>query len=224
MKIKKYFEVNKIKIPYLTETKDIRSFILKLDNYNNIIFSRPKNSTKEQIEIFLYNNFYKIYKKSLSRNSLSNAIDLKNNFFYCLGEKIDINYDFKNELFYINNKVKKLSNEKMINKIIEFQNETLLRYLEAKQYEFEEQFKMKHSKVLLSNKQKAWASNYVFQNKIIYSFNLAPFSRKTIDYVIVHELCHNIFQDHSNNFWNLVEQKFPNYLDAKEKLRKFIFN
>ena len=40
-----------------------------------------------------------------------------------------------------------------------------------------------------------------------------------IDYVIVHELCHLMFLNHSKDFWQLVEKHFPNYKDAKAWLK-----
>ncbi len=39
-----------------------------------------------------------------------------------------------------------------------------------------------------------------------------------IDYVIVHELCHLEYLNHSKNFWNLVEKHSPNYKVAKQWL------
>lgn len=40
-----------------------------------------------------------------------------------------------------------------------------------------------------------------------------------IDYVIVHELCHFFEANHSKNFWALVAQAFPNYKEARKRLR-----
>lgn len=40
-----------------------------------------------------------------------------------------------------------------------------------------------------------------------------------IDYVIIHELCHFYEGNHSKNFWNLVGQAYPNYKEARKRLR-----
>ena len=46
---------------------------------------------------------------------------------------------------------------------------------------------------------------------------LAPIS--IIDYVIVHELAHYLKEDHSDEFWEIVESVMSNYKDKKEWLR-----
>lgn len=40
-----------------------------------------------------------------------------------------------------------------------------------------------------------------------------------IDYVIIHELCHLTFLNHSPNFWSLVSRHYPHYQEAKLWLR-----
>ena len=40
-----------------------------------------------------------------------------------------------------------------------------------------------------------------------------------IDYVIIHELCHFFEGNHSKEFWALVGQAYPNYKEARRKLR-----
>lgn len=40
-----------------------------------------------------------------------------------------------------------------------------------------------------------------------------------LDYVIVHELCHFFEPNHSKNFWTLVKEAYPNYKEARKKLR-----
>lgn len=40
-----------------------------------------------------------------------------------------------------------------------------------------------------------------------------------IDYIVVHELCHLHYRDHSDAFWNEVDKVLPDYRDRKEWLR-----
>lgn len=40
------------------------------------------------------------------------------------------------------------------------------------------------------------------------------------DYVIIHELCHLVFMDHSAHFWNLVESICPDYRQCKKWLKE----
>lgn len=41
-----------------------------------------------------------------------------------------------------------------------------------------------------------------------------------IDYIVVHELCHLHYRDHSDAFWNEVDKILPGYRDRKEWLRQ----
>jgi predicted metal-dependent hydrolase len=47
---------------------------------------------------------------------------------------------------------------------------------------------------------------------------MAPLT--VIDYVVVHELCHLRYRDHSNSFWNEVDKVMPQYRERKEWLRR----
>ncbi|MBL8869940.1 MAG: M48 family metallopeptidase [Planctomycetaceae bacterium] len=42
---------------------------------------------------------------------------------------------------------------------------------------------------------------------------------KILDYIVVHELAHLIFPDHSAKFWNEVDKLLPDYSERKEWLR-----
>jgi predicted metal-dependent hydrolase len=54
------------------------------------------------------------------------------------------------------------------------------------------------------------------------SFNwrlvLAPV--EVLDYVVVHELCHLRFLDHSQRFWGLVERRRPHWREQRDWLRE----
>lgn len=43
---------------------------------------------------------------------------------------------------------------------------------------------------------------------------------RVIDYIIVHELCHIHFKDHSDSFWNEVDKVMPDYRERKVWLAK----
>ena len=59
-------------------------------------------------------------------------------------------------------------------------------------------------------------------NRAELSFNylLMQLPSWVIDYVIVHELCHLKHLNHSADFWQLVQRYFPNYIQAKNWLKK----
>ena len=46
---------------------------------------------------------------------------------------------------------------------------------------------------------------------------MAP--QTVVDYIVVHELCHLRFRDHSDAFWNEVDKVLPRYRERKEWLR-----
>lgn len=58
------------------------------------------------------------------------------------------------------------------------------------------------------------------QGKIRLNWRLIHFSDAVIDYVVAHELAHLIEMNHSANFWATVESAYPDYLHAKQKLRR----
>jgi len=53
---------------------------------------------------------------------------------------------------------------------------------------------------------------------LTFSWKLIMASKEAIDYVVVHELCHRKYMDHSKQFWNEVEKYLPDYLNCKNWL------
>ena len=46
---------------------------------------------------------------------------------------------------------------------------------------------------------------------------MAP--QEILDYIVVHELCHLAYLDHSRQFWQLVEVILPDYMQRRNWLR-----
>ena len=57
-------------------------------------------------------------------------------------------------------------------------------------------------------------------NSITLNSKLIKYSLKEIDYVIIHELSHLVYFDHSRDFWGVVYKYMPDYKKAVMKLKE----
>ena len=55
---------------------------------------------------------------------------------------------------------------------------------------------------------------------LTFSFVLIHYSKEVIDSVVIHELAHDLFFDHSSNFYNVVYNYCPNYDILRKQLVK----
>ncbi len=56
--------------------------------------------------------------------------------------------------------------------------------------------------------------------KITINQNLMMYSRKALEYVVLHETCHLKYMNHSKKFWAMVEKYMPDYKEAEKELKK----
>jgi hypothetical protein len=59
------------------------------------------------------------------------------------------------------------------------------------------------------------------RNRISFNYHLIKLPSSLIEYVVIHELAHITFKNHSKDFWNLIYQYLPDYKKREEKLRIF---
>lgn len=64
----------------------------------------------------------------------------------------------------------------------------------------------------------AWGSCSKNRN-ITINIKLIQYSKDAIRYVILHELCHLKYMNHSKDFWNLVATYMPNYKEIRKELK-----
>lgn len=66
--------------------------------------------------------------------------------------------------------------------------------------------------------QKRWGSYLHKSNRIILNQDLIQASKVQIDYVIIHELCHVLHDQHNKAFYALIKSKLPNWERLKTEL------
>lgn len=76
------------------------------------------------------------------------------------------------------------------------------------------------NKIFIKNQKTRWGSCSKKGN-LNFHYKIAFMPEKFLDYVVVHELCHLKEFNHSKNFWALVKESLPNYLDIKKEFRKY---
>jgi predicted metal-dependent hydrolase len=54
------------------------------------------------------------------------------------------------------------------------------------------------------------------RRELSFNYLLMMLPMQVIDYVIVHELCHLRYLNHSKYFWQLVAKHFPDYIEAQQ--------
>ncbi len=77
---------------------------------------------------------------------------------------------------------------------------------------------IKPNKVKIKDIKYAWGSCSIKKN-ITINQKLAAKDAKTIEYVVLHEMCHIKQMNHSKKFWSLVEKYMPDYKEYKKMLR-----
>ena len=91
-------------------------------------------------------------------------------------------------------------------------------YLEPKLTYYAEQIGVEFKSLTVKGYKSRWGSCYP-DGRIQFNWRLLQAPSWVVDYVVVHELCHLIHPNHSNLFWDLVNQHYPQTPEAKSHIR-----
>ena len=136
--------------------------------------------------------------KYLSKKDIYNILDKKRDWIL---KKLEETKNTKEERKYTDKDIEKLKNK-----------------LDCILKELIEETNLIPNKVRIRNINYAWGS--CSSNKNI-TINLKLVDKQDIEikYVVLHELCHLKYMNHSKKFWNLVEKYMPEYKDVRKKLK-----
>lgn len=78
---------------------------------------------------------------------------------------------------------------------------------------------IKPNKYRIKKLKTAWGTCTSNKNITINS-SLMKYDRTVIQYVVLHEICHLKYMNHSKEFWNMVEQYMKNYKEIRRRLKE----
>ena len=81
-----------------------------------------------------------------------------------------------------------------------------------------DKYGFKYGKLSFRNNSTNWGS-CSGTNNISLNVKLMKMRDQVIDYVILHELCHTVVKNHSDDFWRLMTKVCPNWQTLRRELR-----
>ena len=141
------------------------------------------------------------------------------NFIYLLGAKIEI---FQSGIirFSDDSEIKYNSKQDLDDKLKKF----FLNFITNRVRFYEHRMNLSPYKVRVKNMTSRYGSNSRRSKSLSFATLLMHYTVDVIDSVVVHELAHEYYFDHSKNFYNIVYKYFPSYDEAHYKLRKGIYH
>ena len=142
-----------------------------------------------------------------------------NEDFYYLGKKYDI--------IYMNNDEVNIGSEKVfINKNIDIdkwlkKQANIIFKEELDKIYNNFPISIPYPTLTIRSMKTRWGVCNVKTNRVTLNINLIRKDIKYLDYVIVHELSHLIYPNHSKDFWNLVSDIEPNYKELRKELNNY---
>jgi predicted metal-dependent hydrolase len=115
-----------------------------------------------------------------------------------------------------------LSPEEIKAEAIRLYRKLAAEYLVARTGYFSQKLDISTEKVTITNAATRWGSNSK-RRRIHYSWMLIMAPDSSIDYVIIHELGHCLYPNHSPAFWEYVQRHDPTMVQDKQALRDLTF-
>ena len=95
-----------------------------------------------------------------------------------------------------------------------------LKFITLRVRHYQEIMGLEEYKVRVQQMSSRYGSNSKHTKTLNFALLLMHYSIPIIDSVIVHELAHEVVYNHSQDFYNLIYQYYPQYDICHQKLRK----
>ena len=231
-----FVEINGEKIAFYVQRKEIKYMNLRVTKDCEIKISLPKKMNIEYAKEFIKRKIRWIKKQ---QEYYSNSILPKEssnfeneNILYILGNqyKIRLISDNKNKVIlndeYIELYIKKqyLASNNYINKFYEKWLKqyalNIIKELVVKYQKQLENYKINLPEIEIKKRKSVWGTCIPSKNKVIFNFNIIKTPIDCVEYVVLHELSHFKYPNHSKDFYNFIAIFMPNWKERRRILNK----
>ena len=199
---------------FITRKNNKNSYLKVGEDLNIYITTNYLTSDKYILDLINNNTKYIIKMTNLFRKKK----ELDKQFYY-LGKKYDIIYFNESDILLGSEKV-------FLNKEFDVDKWYLKQAKEVFNKELQSIYKqfpinIPNPSLTIRKMKTKWGVCNVKTNRITLNLELIKKDIKYLDYVIVHELSHLIYPNHSKDFWNLVSVLTPNYKELRKEMNNY---
>lgn len=184
------------------------------------------------VELEKRKNIKHVYLRVLNPN----LIQIRTNIFYTLYDakkliekkmvwisdsisKIQEKSIKEDEFLYLG--VRKKLEDFKIKNVDSFYKKEILKYLPSLVENYSEKMNLIPTSIKYRKNKRTWGScNY--KNDLNFNILLMKFPIELMEYVVIHELAHIKYKNHSKKFWNLVEKFCPDYKQREKIFKSFL--
>jgi len=203
-----------------------------IDIYGHIELRVPKETSEENIRHLLESKWDWIQTKSKEQKERTNGFKEKvyndGETFLYLGKSypiyITIDESIKQDYVLLEENrlhlyVREQEEDRIKQALKRFYYQQCKTLVEKRIKLYQSNFKMKPRSIRISDNKSNWGT---CDSKLQLTFNwkLAMAPMDSIDYVVVHEMCHMVHLNHDRSFWRLVGKILPDYEQRKNWLNQ----
>ena len=184
-----------------------KKITLKIDETGELIVKSPVFASKKTIQEFIEKNKDWISEKK------QEAIEKIKEFrewekFYFFWQEYELVFDDKSEdIYYDWLKLYLHKRHKIVvkDKLVDFYKKEARKYIVPRLKEIAEKNNLKYNIVKITSAKTRWWSCTNKKN-LNFTYRLVMAPTRSIDYVLIHELAHLKYMDHSAKFWDYVQE------------------
>ncbi|WP_027875506.1 SprT family zinc-dependent metalloprotease [Mesoplasma chauliocola] len=219
LKLKKTLSYQGNNLSYTITFKEQKHIILRVIQ-GEVRISAPLNTPDWEVEKIIYKNISKIVSVQ-NQHILSSVYDFNssNPWVKIFDKEIEIIIDenltrskFENNKIYMKNY---FDNEEQVKKMYSILAKHYKNWFISRTIDWGLKMNIQFRNVNVKLMKAKWGYCLPKELKIAYNTKLLHFNDEIISYVIIHELTHILYPNHSREFWNFVEIYCPNYKELQ---------